>query len=123
MLHSCAEQGLATYCKILRSPCSCWTFAPARHTAGGGPEREEMDIMGHSFGLLDIGMSNGRLDARQSDTYTSIRRFSAIALGLAIALILPISRAAAQTTSPAPSAESDVQLLQPAGPGQSTPPT
>jgi len=82
-----------------------------------------MDFMGHSFGLLDIGLSSGRLDARQSDSYTSVRRFSVIALGLAVALILPFSRAAAQATPSAPGTESDVQLLQPSGPGQATPPT
>ena len=49
--------------------------------------------------------------------------FPSIALGLAVAVILPISRAAAQATSPAPGGESDVQLLQPSGPGQAAPPT
>jgi outer membrane protein TolC len=78
--------------------------------------------MGHSFGLIDIALSGGRLDARQSGSFASIRRFSLLPLGLAIALILPISKAAAQATPPAPSGESDVQLLQPSGPGQTTPP-
>ncbi|HXP80979.1 MAG TPA: TolC family protein [Verrucomicrobiae bacterium] len=79
--------------------------------------------MGHLFGLIDIAMSRGRLAARQGGSCPSIGRFSVIALGLAIALVLPISRAAAQATSPAPSGESEVQLLKPSGPGQAAPPT
>jgi outer membrane protein TolC len=79
--------------------------------------------MGHSFGLVDIALSSGRFDARQSGSFALIRRFSVIALSLAVALVFPASRAAAQATSPAPSAESDFHLLQPSGPGQATPPT
>jgi outer membrane protein TolC len=79
--------------------------------------------MGHSFGLLEITLSNGRLDARQSGSITSIRRFSVVVLGLAVAMILPMSKAVGQATSPSPSGESDVQLLQPSGPGQAAPPT
>jgi outer membrane protein TolC len=82
-----------------------------------------MDSMGDSFGLVEIALSSGELDARRRGSFTSIRRFSVIALGLAVAVVLPISRAAAQATSPAPSGVSDVQLLQPSGPGQATPPT
>src|SRR4029077_15056366 len=81
-----------------------------------------MDGMGHLFGLTDIALPNGRLDARQSGSITSIRHFCVIALGLAVAVILPMSKAAAQGTSPSPSGESDVQLLQPSGPGQAAPP-
>jgi outer membrane protein TolC len=79
--------------------------------------------MGHLFGLVDIDLSNRRLVARRSGSFTSSRRYSVIALGLAVAVIFPMSKAAAQAISPAPSGESDVQLLQPSGPGQSTPPT
>jgi outer membrane protein TolC len=78
--------------------------------------------MGHSFGLVEIAISNGRDDSRSGGSFKSIRRFSLLALGLAIALIFPISRAAAQATSPAPSGESEVQLLRPTGPGQAGPP-
>ncbi|HEV7966669.1 MAG TPA: TolC family protein [Candidatus Acidoferrales bacterium] len=49
-------------------------------------------------------------------------RFSLTALGLAILVILPIAKAAAQAESPAPGGESDVKLLEPTGPGQATPP-
>jgi outer membrane protein TolC len=82
-----------------------------------------MDSMGDSFGLIDIFLSNGRRVLRQSCSLRSIGHFSVIALGLAVALIFPISRAAAQAASQAPSDESDVKLLQPTGPGQATPPT
>ncbi len=79
--------------------------------------------MGHLFGLIDIAMSKGRLAARQGGSSLSIGRFSVIALGLAAALVLPISRVAAQATSPESGGESEVQLLKPSGPGQAAPPT
>jgi outer membrane protein TolC len=79
--------------------------------------------MGHLLGLIEIALSKGRLDTRQSGSITSIRHFPVMVLGLAVALILPMSKAAAQATSPSPSGESDVQLLQPSGPGQAAPPT
>jgi len=79
--------------------------------------------MGHFFGLIDFALSRECQDARSMGSCPSIRRFSAMALGLAVAMTLPVSRAAAQATSPAPSGESDVQLLQPSGPGQAAPPT
>ncbi len=78
--------------------------------------------MGHSFGLTNIALSSGRLDARQRSLLTSIRRFPVIALGLAVLAILPVSKAVAQAESPAPGGETDVKLLQPSGPGQTTPP-
>ncbi len=79
--------------------------------------------MGHFLGLIDFSLSRERQDARSLNSFPSIRRFSAMALGLAVAMALPVSRVAAQATSPAPSGESDVQLLQPSGPGQAAPPT
>jgi outer membrane protein TolC len=79
--------------------------------------------MGHYFGLICIGLSSRRLAARPNGALISIRRFSVIALGLAVSVIFPISKAAAQAESPAPSGESDVKLLQPTGPGQTAPPT
>lgn len=78
--------------------------------------------MGHLFGLVEISASCGRLGDRSIGLHKSLARFSLIALGLAFALIFPMSRAAAQASSPAPGGESDVQLLQPTGPGQATPP-
>src|ERR1700692_781537 len=122
MLHASTEHALARYGKILLSGSRRGTFAPGWPTGNGGREREEMDSMGYSFGLIDIALYTGRHDARQSGSFTSIGRFSILALGLVVAMILPIPKAGAQATSPAPSGESDVQLLQPAGPGQATPP-
>ena len=81
-----------------------------------------MDSMRHSFGLIDIAWSSSLNNGSRRGSLASIRRFSVLWLGLAISLILPVSRAAAQAESSAPSQESDVQLLQPTGPGQNTPP-
>jgi outer membrane protein TolC len=78
--------------------------------------------MGHLFGLVDIGLPGERFEGRHSGSIASIRQFSVIALGLAVAAILPVSKAAAQATSPSTSGGSDVQLLQPSGPGQSAAP-
>jgi outer membrane protein TolC len=63
-----------------------------------------------------------RFEGRHSGSIASIRQFSVIALGLAVAAILPVSKAAAQAASPSQSGGSDVQLLQPSGPGQSAAP-
>jgi outer membrane protein TolC len=80
---------------------------------GSSQEREETDFMGHSFGLLDIGSSNGRIRARQTGSSTSIRHFPILALGLAVALMIPVSNVAAQAASPAPTPEpSEVQFVQ-----------
>jgi outer membrane protein TolC len=79
--------------------------------------------MGHSLGLIESAMSSGRPNGRASGLFASLQRFPIMGLVFAISLLIPISRAAAQTESPAPSGDSDVQLLQPTGPGQVTPPT
>jgi len=81
-----------------------------------------MDSMGHLFGLLNIALSNGRLAARWRNSITEISRFSIIAMALAVSAVLPIARAGAQADSAAPGGESEVKLLQPTGPGQTTPP-
>ena len=78
--------------------------------------------MGHSFGLLDWAVSGAWRDARSGVSTLPVKRFLILALGLAVAMTLPGSRAAAQAPSPEPSGESDVQLLQPKGPDQATPP-
>jgi outer membrane protein TolC len=78
--------------------------------------------MGHLFGLIDIALSGGRHDAHESYSRNSMRRFFVVALGLAISLTFPGLRASAQGETPAPNPESDVKLLQPAVPGQATPP-
>jgi outer membrane protein TolC len=123
MLHASAEYEFVCCGWILLLQGRCRAFAPAWEAGGSGRKREEMDSMGYSFGLVDIAVSSGQLDARQSGSLTPIKRFSLIALGLAVAAIVPLSHAAAQEPSPAPSTESDVQLLRPSGPGQATPPT
>jgi len=81
-----------------------------------------MDSMGHLFGLLNIALSNGRLAARWRNSITGISRFSIIAMALAVSAVLPIARAGAQADSAAPGGEPAVKLLQPTGPGQTTPP-
>jgi len=82
--------------------------------------------MGHSFGLRGGAFPGARRGVCSNGTSNSIRRCSLLALGLSAALLLPISKTAAQEASPAPAGESDVQLLKPdvqlQGPNQSTPP-
>lgn len=123
MLNASAKREPGRYGWVLFFRSRCWIFAPARHAASDGSEREEIEFMGHSSGLIDICLPCERLDRVQSGSFASIRRFCIVVLGLMVGLVLPISRAAAQETAPAPSGESDVQLLQPQGPGQATPPT
>ena len=81
-----------------------------------------MVYMGHSFDLLDCGFSGTSRDVRSGVSFLSTKRFFVLTLGLAVAVILPVSRAAAQATPNEPSGESDVQLLQPKGPEQAAPP-
>jgi len=78
--------------------------------------------MGHSFVLIGTALSSARNESHQSCAL-KMRRFFVIAVGLAMALTLPVSRASGQAGSSAPSQESDVKLLQPMGPSQTTPPT
>ena len=79
--------------------------------------------MGDSFGLIHIGLPGAGREVRRDGSLISLRHFSVIVLGLIVSATLPISRASAQAESSAKSPESEVQLLQPTGPGQSTPPT
>jgi outer membrane protein TolC len=79
--------------------------------------------MGHSFGLLDFGFIGLRLNSRTTGSFTSIKRFSVLALGLAVAGIIPTTRVAAQATPAEASGESEVQLLHPSAPGQAAPTT
>ena len=116
------NKGLHIRCRFLLFRNRCWTFAPAWVSSQWQPGAGGDGLHGSFIRSYDIAMPGGRLDARKRGSFISIRRFSVIALGLAVALILPISRAAAQATSPAPGGESEVQLLQPSGPGQAAPP-
>lgn len=100
-----------------------WKFAPAGQAVNGGREREEMDYMGHSFGLIEIAASGARIDARAGRIFSSIPRYVVLALGLAVAASFPTLNASAQETSQPAGAESDVQLLQAKGADQTAPPT
>ncbi|MBZ5698712.1 MAG: TolC family protein [Acidobacteriia bacterium] len=51
-----------------------------------------------------------------------MRHSTILAIGMMVAFTVPHSQALAQTTVPAGTAESQLQLLQPPGPGQSAPP-
>jgi outer membrane protein TolC len=78
--------------------------------------------MGRSFSLRKAALSNGRHGFRQSGSRGWVARFPVVALGLVISLILPVSKAVAQSESSATSGDSEVKLLQPTGPDQATPP-
>ncbi len=82
--------------------------------------------MGHLFGLVDpadFALKDGPRNARLRAAVARLRRFILVATGIAALAISPASRALAQENSSAPGTETDVKLLQPAGPGQATPPT
>jgi outer membrane protein len=79
--------------------------------------------MGHSFGSVEVAAPGGRHAVRSLSGLGSIARLFKMALGLIVAFIFTSPRALAQANSPSQNEETDVQLLQPSGPGQSTPPT
>lgn len=78
--------------------------------------------MGRTFSFRIAALLNGRHDSRQSGSLKSGRRLSAVVLGLAISLIFPVSKAAAQGEASAAGGNSEVKLLQPTGPDQAKPP-
>jgi outer membrane protein TolC len=78
--------------------------------------------MGRSFSLRNAALLHVRQESSQRGSLTRNRRSSAAILGLAVSLILPVSRAAAQGEAPAAGGDSEVKLLQPKGPDQATPP-
>jgi outer membrane protein TolC len=94
----------------------------SRRKFPGGREREGKNFMGHSFGFVDKVMPGATLDAPSRASIMSIGYIFMWFIGLAIALILPTARAAAQGVSPSPNGESDVRLLQPSAQGQPAPP-
>ncbi len=74
--------------------------------------------MGASFDFVDNAMPKGRLAARTSGLFPSIKRFSLVALGLAAAVMLSgAPRVAAQ------GGETDVKFIQAPGPAQAAAPT
>jgi outer membrane protein len=85
-------------------------FTPTRKT--GSLKREEKDGMGDSS-IVDSGLFRVK---------ESVRHLSWIALALAVVMILPAARVAAQEASTAPTAEAEVQFVRPSGAAQTTPP-
>src|ERR1035437_7557408 len=65
---------------------------------------------------------NGRLAKQRTNGAASVKRSTFLAIGMMVAFTVPHSQAVAQTTAPAGTTESPVQLVQPSGPGQSAPP-
>ena len=59
---------------------------------------------------------------RLADGATIFCRLSYVLLCLVVALLFPLSSASAQGSAPGETKESQVQLIQPSGPGQATPP-
>ena len=74
--------------------------------------------MGDSFYFVNNAMSKGRLAARPSGLFPSINRVCLVALGLAVAVALPISYAGAQGNSAANGSETEVKFIQAPGQGQ-----
>src|ERR1700722_16693350 len=75
--------------------------------------------MGDSFCLVSTVMPNGRIKARTSGSFISIKQFSILAVGLAAAMIFPAAKAGAQSTSTAkPETETDIKYIQAPGAAQ-----
>jgi outer membrane protein len=75
--------------------------------------------MGNSY-LIEEGTRIGRL--RHAGLALFFRPFFFLGLCLALGLILPLSKAAAQASAPATTSEAQVQLVQPPAQGQAAPP-
>jgi len=74
-------------------------------------------------GRLDkCAVFNCSLAKQRTDGAASVRRSTFLAIGMMVAFAVPHSQAVAQTTVPAGTTESPLQLVQPPGPGQSAPP-
>jgi outer membrane protein TolC len=81
--------------------------------------------MGDSFGLVNTVMPNGRVKARKSRSFPSIKNLLFLGLGLAAAMIFPASKAGAQANPPAANTESqnEVKFIQAPGAAQAGAPT
>jgi outer membrane protein TolC len=66
-------------------------------------EREEMDSMGYSFGLLDFSGPGSQRNRHAARSLASLGRFTAVTLGLAVVFLLPVVIASAQEQPAAPS--------------------
>ena len=90
--------------------------------SGRGRGQEDKEFMGDSFGLVNIAMPDGRLEDRTNASIRLIKRFSFLALGLAVAVSLIGSKAGAQETPSTAGGETDVKFLQAPAASQTTPP-
>ena len=91
-----------------------WALEVRSGRAGsGGREREEMEFMGHSFGLLEVAASGSRISSPAGRFMLSGRRCLVLALGFAVVTILPVSNALAQEPTAAQKEEaSEVKFIQ-----------
>jgi outer membrane protein TolC len=78
--------------------------------------------MGKSGWTRGCGLSNCSQAGPSGDAWGFAGRFTIFAVGLTLAFAFRVPQAAAQAMAPSTGAESSVQLVQPSGPGQSTPP-
>ena len=118
MLRSSTEHALAFDRAIPKGRSRRWKVAPAGQAGSGGRKREEMEFMGHSFGLIEGAATGAGLDAREGRGFTGGKRRFTLVLGLAAVTILPFSNALAQE-SPAAQKEatSEVKFIQPSTQG------
>ena len=77
--------------------------------------------MGNSY-LLEVCASHRNRSGLGAGRTSLITRPFIVSLCMAFAILIPPSKAVAQRTAPAAPSESDVQMVQPSGPGQATPP-
>jgi outer membrane protein len=134
MLRESAELRLTWIGKYCHGEKAGWKIASARQPAASGAERREMHSMIRSYELdqraesvIPAGFRRcphlGDFGKQSCGGSSHANRLCVLALGLAVAVILPATKAGAQATAPSPAGgPSDVQLLQPSGPGQATPP-
>lgn len=114
MLRSSTEHALAFDRAIPKGRSRRWKFAPAGQAGSGGRKREEMEFMGHSFGLIEVAATRGNLDARAGRGFAGGKRWFSLVLGLAAVTILPFSNALAQENPAAQKeATSEVKFIQP----------
>jgi outer membrane protein TolC len=102
----------------------CGEIAPGDIQPAGAGVQEEKEFMGDSFGLVSTVMPNGRIKARTSGSFLSIKQFSILAVGLAAAMIFPAAKVGAQSTTAAkPETETDIKYIQAPGAAQAGAPT
>src|ERR1019366_1298134 len=77
--------------------------------------------MGNSIWIEEWAPIKNALHAQHAGGAGFVSRLLFVPLCLAVALILPLSKTAAQGSAPVGAGESQVQLVQPSGPGQAEP--